>query len=495
MIKLKNREYLLIEAGDLDIFGWEYKAIIDVFYLYLLAIVLGISTGAFIVIVNKRGPNRRKKKSKEIEKIPRGGDTPDDDLYYLKAKEEFHKFLYQQLYHPIDNASCFPKSGFSKVMNQKTARKLYDSLKTSVKKSLQKKSLPIVVTAGTAILAHKVANVKSLTLGFPVASWPITISTALGSNLNLLFINVVRSGIVAMDTIIFINFIYNVMTTLGLSLRQFIAIYQLKEKAKGLLFAILVNYAGLLLQKRYCANFIAPVADTSIELVIRQPDTILLPDSSNGIYVVSSSSSLKLVLKDRDRDQCTLDVKDILVNWRTSNHKDFQNYLENQNQKCDQNQIVEIEPLSLKDFDIKTFKGNINSEYWEILQKESYNEEKKVNKMLLDSSVEVEVVKDFPKPTPKRDLNCEKEAYEKTFEGRLETSLGDLEEPSEMPIPIQIECSQNKSNRKSKSVPLKKRTGTLADLKDKTREIDETSTIPKMFEPKEASRILNQNQK
>jgi hypothetical protein len=486
MVWFRNREYIQIEAGDLDVFGWEYKAMIDVFYLYLLAIVLGISTGALIVIVNKRGPNRRKKKLKEIEKIPRGGDTPDSETDSSKAKEEFYKLLYQMLYHPTDNGSCFQKPGVSKVMNQKTARKLYDSLKTSVKKSLQKKSLPIVVTAGTAILAHKIANVNSLTLRVPVASWPITISTALGSNLNLLFINVLRVGIVAMDIIILINFSYNLMTTLGLGVgfRQFLAIYiyQLKEKAKGLLFVVIVNCMSLSLQKSYCANFIAPVADTSIELVTQKPNTILLPDSSNGIYVLSSSSSLKLVLK--DRPQCKLHVEDVLANYRTSNVKDFQNYLENQNKKCEQNQIVEIEPLSLKDFDINTFKGTINSEYWEILQKEAENEEKKVNKMFLDSSVEV--VNDFPK----RDLNCEKEAYEKTFEGRLETILGDLEEPSEMPIPIQTECSQNKINRKS--VPLKKRTKTLADLKDET---DETSTIPKMFEPKEASRIPNENQK
>lgn len=276
------------------------------------------------------------------------------------------------------------------------------------------------------------------------------------------------------------------MTTLGF--RQFLAIYQVKKKAKGLLFAVIVNCMSLSLQKRYCANFIAPVADTSIELVTQKPHTILLPDSSNGIYVLSSSSSLKLVLK--DTHQCKLHVEDVLANYRTSNVKDFQNYLENQNKKCEQNQIVEIEPLSLKDFDRNTFKGTVNSEYWEILQKEAENEEKKVNKMFLDSSIEV--VNDFPKPNPKRDLNCEKEAYEKTFEGRLETILGDLEEPSEMPIPIQTECSQNKINRKSKSVPLKKRTKTLADLKDET---DETSTIPKMFEPKEASRIPNKNQK
>jgi hypothetical protein len=408
MVWFRNREYIQIEAGDLDVFGWEYKAMIDVFYLYLLAIVLGISTGAFIVIVNKRGPNRRKKKLKEIEKIPRGGDTPDSETDSSKAKEEFYKLLYQMLYHPTDNGSCFQKPGFSKVMNQKTARKLYDS----VKKSLQEKSL---------------------------------------------------------------------LMTLGVGFRL------LKEKAKGLLFVVIVNYISLSLQKSYCA----PVADTSIELVTQKPNTILLPDSSNGIYVLSSSSSLKLVLK--DRPQCKLHVEDVLANYRTSNVKDFQNYLENQNKKCEQNQIVEIEPLSLKDFDINTFKAK----YWEILQeilqKEAENEEKKVNKMFLDSSVEV--VNDFPKPKPKRDLNCEKEAYEKTFEGRLETILGDLEEPSEMRIPIQTECSQNKINRKS--VPLKKRTKTLADLKDETStfEPDETSTIPKMFEPKEASRIPNEKQK
>jgi hypothetical protein len=414
MIWSKNREYLQIQAGDLELFGWEYKAMIDVFYLYLLAMIFGISTGAFIVIINKKGQNRRKKKSKEIEeivKIPRGGDTPDPDseTNSSKGKEEFYKLLYRMVYNETETGNCLQKREVSKVMDKKTARKLYDSLKTS----LQKKSIPIVVT------------------GF----------------------------------------------------RQFLELYQLKKKAKGLLFALILNSVNLSLQKRYCENFIAPVADTSIEFVTQKPDTILLPDSSNSIYVLSSSSSLKLVLK--DTPQCKLHVEDVLANYRTSNGKDFQNYLENQNKKCEKNQIVEIEPLSLKDFDIKTFKGTIHSEYWEIFQKEAENEEKKVNKMFLDSSVEV--VNDFPKP--KRDLNCEKEAYEKTFEGKLETILGDLEEPSEMPIPIQTECSQNKINRKSKSVPLKKRTKTLADLKD------ETSTIPKMFEPKEAFRIPNENQK
>jgi hypothetical protein len=478
MIWPKNREYLQIEVGDLELLGWEYKAMIDVFYLYLLAAILGISTGAFIVIINKKGQNRRK----EIEKIPRGGDTPDPDSETdsskgKKGKEEFYKFLYQMVYNRTDTGNCLQKSEVSKVMNTKTARKLYDSLKTSVKTSLQKKSIPIVVTAGTAILAHKV--VLSLTLRLMGNPWPITISTALGSNISLLVINAVRLGIVFMNATIGINLIYNLMIAVGFKagFSQFLAIYQFKEKAKGLLFAAILNSVSLSLQKRYCDNFIAPVADTStsIEVVTHKPNTILLPDSSNSIYVLSSSSSLKLVLK--DTPQCKLHVEDVLANYRTFNVKNFQNYLENQNKKCEKTQIVEIEPLSLKDFDMNTFKGTIDSEHWEILQKEAENEEKKVNKLFLDSS------------KPKRDLNCEKEAYEKTFEGRLETILGDLEEPSEMPIPIQTECSQNKINRKSKSVPLKKRTKTLADLKD------ETSTIPKMVEPKEAFRIPNENQK
>jgi hypothetical protein len=106
--------------------------------------------------------------------------------------------------------------------------------------------------------------------------------------------------------------------------------------------------------------------------------------------------------------------------------------------------------------------------------------------MLLDSSVEV--VNGFPKPkkiVSERDLHCEKAAYEETFEGKLETSLGDLEGPSEMPIPIQTKCSENKINRKYKYVPLRERTRTLADL----TLTDETSTIPK-----ESFRIPNKNQ-
>lgn len=156
----RRREYIQIEAGDLDLYGWEYKAVIDVFYLYLTAVVFGISTGAFIMIRSKKIRNRQK----EIEKIPRGGDGT--------SKEELYKFL-SDLYeskireNALTHVSCFTKPGFSKIMNKKTARKIYDSLK--------KKSFPVVATVGTAILAHKAANVNSLSLKMPFLSWPINI--------------------------------------------------------------------------------------------------------------------------------------------------------------------------------------------------------------------------------------------------------------------------------------------------------------------------------
>lgn len=471
MIWSKRREYIQIEAGDLDLYGWEYKAMIDVFYLYLTAVVLGISTGAFIVIRTNKITNRHK----EIEKIPRGGDGTSNGT----SKEEFYKFVHE-LYesklteNAITHVSCFTKPGFSKIMNKKTARKIYDSLK--------KKSFPIVVTVGTAILAHKAANVNSLILRMPFLSWPINISIPLGSNLSLIAINYLRIVTGTMDIIILIHCIYN-FYTLGVGFREFISIYRVKKRGRALLLAILINFLTLKVQKIYCDNFVTPI---SMELVSLKPDTTLLPDSGNGMYVqfLSPSSSLKLVVK--ETPQCKVSIEDVLSNYRTSESEVFERYLENQHEICAKYRIFEGEVLSLKDFDINTFKGDISSEHWEILKKEAYNEEKKLNQMLLDSTVEV--VNEFPKPkkiVPQRDLNCEKKAYEKTFEGKIETILGDLEGPSEMPTTIQTQCSRT---RKFKYVPLKERTKTLADF------TAETSTVPENFNIKEGSRIQNKNQ-
>jgi hypothetical protein len=468
MVWSRRKEYIQIEAGDLDLYGWEYKAMIDVVYLYLTAVVFGIFTGAFILIINKKITNRQKKRSKEIEKIPRGGDGP--------SKEELYKF-FSELYESkvrengITHVSCFEKPGFSKIMNKKTARKIYDSLK--------KKSFPVVVTVGTAILAHKAANVNSLSLKMPFFSWPIHISVLLGSNLSLIAINYLRIFTWTIDVVILVNCMYT-FYTLGVGFREFIAIYQVKEKALALIIAILLNLLTLKVQKMYCNDFVTPV---SMELVSLKPDTTLLPDSSNGIYVqfLSSSSSLKLVLK--ETPQCKVPIEDVLSKYGTLESEVFNSYLKNQYEICAKNRIFEGEVLSLKDFNINTFKGDISSEHWEIIKKESYNEEKKLNQMLLDSAGAVEVVNDFPKPTkivPQRDLNCEKKAYEKTFEGKVETILGDLEGPSEMPTPIQTQCSRTQ-NFKKKNTPLKKRTKTLADLPAETDLTAETSTVPENF--------------
>jgi hypothetical protein len=153
MVWSKRREYIMLEIGDLDLCGWEYKAMIDVFYIYLLAVFVGASTGAFLIIASKKITNRQKRKSKEIEKIPRGGDTPDSGTDFSKiSKEEFYKFIYEMSEYAkdkkitIDNASCFPKSGVSRVGNKNTARKIFDSLK---KKSLRlvTGTMNLVITA------------------------------------------------------------------------------------------------------------------------------------------------------------------------------------------------------------------------------------------------------------------------------------------------------------------------------------------------------------
>lgn len=496
MIWSGKREYILLEVGDLDLNGWNYKAVIDVFYLYLIAIIFGASTGALIIIINKKITNRMKKRSKQIEKIPRGGDISDNGTDF--SKEEFYQFLYDYMKkkvnsNTIDNASCFSKEGFFRVENTKTARKIFDSLKNSIKK----KALPIVVTTGTAILAHKAANTNSMTLNLkiPFVSWPVSINTVLGSNLSLLALNLVRIATGTLDIVI----LCNLLSTLGLAWRdvQVLAIYYLKEKAGVLIFAAILNFMTLRFQKSYCDNFVTPVADTSMELVSLKPATTLLPDSSNGIYVqfLSSSSSLKLVLK--DAPQCKLSIEDVLGKFTTSKLEEFEHYVKEQNEICKNHQIFEGEPLSLKDFDITIFKGNIDSTYWEILKREASNEEKKLNQMLPDVlGSRIEVVNDFPKPkkinkqaspsvVPQRDLNCESREFAKTFEGKV-LEASDLIDQASTPTSIQTECLKN--SRKSKSVPLKKRTKTLADLPD------ETSTIPEMFERKEGSRIQNKNQ-
>jgi hypothetical protein len=537
-----NTEYLLLEIGDYDTNGWEYKASIPVYYLSLIVAVFGFSMSVFIIIISNKVINKRSKKikklSRDIEKVSRGGDSlsrgtdsANDEVETIldgmanKLKETDLKSLpaHQQailkellktvdlLSHPskvtaseklvsklykyleVTDAVCFLRKGLYEIQNKQIARTIFDSLKDSVKK----KSLPIVVTLGTAFLAKKVANINELNFRISGVSMRligmiVNLQGGVGvtkSSLILIAVNLARAGSTGIQIGGSLYFISKVLLYIfkigGIS-----SIGSIGSHIILMIFMFTADLSSRRVQKYYCDQFVTYLGDSSVEVVRRNPTTNLLPDSSQAIYVQVPSSSFKLFRE--DAPQCKISLEDVSETLHNFGVEKLKRHLEEQTEICKTQQSFEGEPLSLENFDMEILKGNIDPKTWRMIEKEVYHAEKKLNQMLPDvETSSVEVVKEFPKPTKsvvgQRNLTCEQIEYEKSFDGWVQTLSGDTEGigPSKMPTSIQEMCldksSKSKSaskskKRKSKSVPLDKRTVYF-------KNIFNTEKIPEMVEP------------
>lgn len=61
-----------------------------------------------------------------------------------------------------------------------------------------------------------------------------------------------------MDAVILVHCVYT-FYTLGVGFREFIKLYQLKEKARALIIALIINLITLKVQKLYCNDFVTPI--------------------------------------------------------------------------------------------------------------------------------------------------------------------------------------------------------------------------------------------
>lgn len=542
-----NSEYLLLEIGDYDNTGWEYKALIRVYYLHLIAAIFGFSMSVSIIIISNIVRNRRSKKikkvSQDIEKVSRGGDSryrgtdsangeveeildgmtnklKKTDLETLSAdkralvKEIIRTIdilshsskvtdstdLVSKLYksYEVTDAVCFLKKGLYEIKNKEIARRIFDSLKNSIKK----KSLPIVVSIGTALLAKQVANLHARE--FSIVGYPVRLTGVIAnlnggvgmakSNVLLIGVNVARSAVMGIrlggSVYLIVRFLLQILRIGGIS--------SIGSHIMIMIFMLTAELSNIRFQNYYCDELVTYLGDSRKEIVS------LKPDSSQSIYVQVPSSSFKVFRE--DPPQCKLSLEDVSEAFHNFEVDKFKNYLETKTEICKTHQIFEDEPLGLENFDLGILKGNIDPKSWLMIENEVYNQEKTINQMLSDDEISsVEVVKEFPKPTKsvlgQRNLTCEQIEYDKSFDGLVQTLSGDTEGigPSKMPTSIQEMCLEKSSKSKSvskkktkKYKPLHQRTASLHTITE-SEKISEMvkPDKPKMVQGEVADRIRN----